>query len=143
MTEIAGKNLPRPTPETQPYWDGCREHQLLLQRCGKCSRFQFYPRILCASCASTDVNWVQANGEGRVLSYTIIRRAISEAYAAEVPYTVALIQLEEGPTLMSNVVDCDPERVTIGMPVKVVFKDWSENITLPVFRPLDETSPEQ
>lgn len=139
MTGMAGKNLPRPTPESMPYWDGCRQHQLLIQRCDNCLHFQFFPRILCTNCMSRDVKWVKAKGNGQVLSYTIIRRAISEAYAQQVPYVVALIQLQEGPTMMSNVVGCDAEKVTIGMPVKVVFEDWSEEITVPVFQPVDES----
>jgi uncharacterized OB-fold protein len=137
MAETNGKNLPRPTPETKPYWDACQQHQFLIQRCNQCSHYQFYPRILCTACMSRDVTWVAAKGLGQVLSYTIIHRAISKAYAAEVPYIVALIQLQEGPTMMSNVVGCDPAKITIGMPVRVAFEDRTEEITVPVFRPVD------
>ena len=84
---------------------------------------------------SDQVEWIQASGRGTVASFTIVRRPVSEAYADEVPYVVALIQLEEGPTLMSNVIGCDPESVAIGMPVEVTFEDWSDAITVPKFRP--------
>jgi hypothetical protein len=84
---------------------------------------------------SPQVEWIQASGRGKVVSFTIVRHAISEAYAADVPYVIALIQLDEGPTMMSNVIQSDPERMMIGMPVEVVFEAWSEEITVPKFRP--------
>jgi len=135
MTDLTGRNLPRATPETAPYWDGCREGKLMIQRCSSCGHYQFYPRLLCTECMSDQVEWVSARGRGKVLSFTIVRQAISEAYAADVPYVIALIQLDEGPTLMSNVIQSDPERVMMGMPVEVVFETWSEEITVPKFRP--------
>ena len=136
MIDLTGRNLPHPTPETAPYWDGCREQKLLIQRCSSCGHDQFYPRLVCSACTSRKIDWVAASGRGKVLSFTIVRQAISAAYAAEVPYVIALIQLDEGPTLMSNVIQSDPERVTIGMPVEVVFEEWSDEITVPKFRPL-------
>jgi len=132
---VNSRNLPRPTPETQAYWEGCRQHQLLIQRCSECSRYQFYPRIICTGCMSNKIEWVKAKGSGQIISYTIVHRAISAAYAAEVPYVIALIQLEEGPKMMSNIVNCVPDKVMIGMSVEVVFEDWSEEITIPKFRP--------
>ena len=80
-----------------------------------------------------------ASGHGRVKSFTIIRRAVSKAYAAEVPYVIALIELDEGPTMMSNVVEIEPESVAIGLPVEVMFEDWSDEITIPKFRPSGST----
>ena len=135
MTALTGRNLPHPTPETAPYWEACREQKLLIQHCSACGHYQFYPRILCTECTSRQVEWVSACGRGKVISFTIVRQAISEAYAAEVPYVIALIQLDEGPTMMSNVIQSDPERLAIGMPVEVVFEAWSEEITVPQFRP--------
>lgn len=84
---------------------------------------------------SQDVEWIQTAGRGEVLSYTIITRAVSEAYAADVPYVVALIKLQEGPCMMSNIINCAAEEVCIGMPVAVVFEDWSEAISIPKFQP--------
>jgi uncharacterized OB-fold protein len=136
MTDTASKFFPRPTPETETYWQGCRDHQLLLQFCVQCKEFQFYPRIICARCASDKLEWVKAAGQGTILTFTIVRRAVSEAYAADVPYVVALIQLDEGPTMMSNIVQCAPEALEIGNPVQVVFEDWSEEISIPLFRPV-------
>lgn len=136
MTDAPVKHFPRPTPETEVYWQGCRKHELLLQRCTQCNKFQFYPRIICANCTSENLEWVKATGRGRVLTFTIVRRAVSEAYAADVPYVVALIQLDEGPKMMSNVVQCDPETLVVGSPVQVVFEDWSDEISVPQFRPI-------
>lgn len=134
MTDQTGRNLPRPTPETAPYWDGCRSHQLRIQRCDACGHHQLYPRIRCTECSSGQVEWVAASGRGKVVSFTVVRQAITEAYAADIPYVIALIQLDEGPTLMSNVIQCDPESVVIGMPVEVVFETWTEEVTVPKFR---------
>lgn len=135
MMGTAVKHFPRPTPETEAYWQGCRNHELLIQRCVQCREFQFYPRIICTNCASENLEWVKAGGQGEILTYTVVRRAVSEAYAADVPYVVALIRLDEGPTMMSNVVQCDPETLKIGDRVEVLFEDWSEDISIPKFSP--------
>lgn len=136
MTDHSGKFLPRPKPETAAWWQSCREHNLMIQRCSGCGAFQFYPRVFCSSCMSNQVEWVQSAGLGKVLTFTVCRVPVAEAYAADLPYVVALIRLEEGPTMMSNIVGCEPESVTIGMPVEVVFQKWSEDITIPQFRPI-------
>jgi hypothetical protein len=133
MTSDLAKLMPVPTPESEAYWQACSEGRLLIQRCSACGHRQFYPRLLCTSCASADVEWHEASGAGRVRSFTIIRRAVTEAYAADVPYVVALIELAEGPTMMSNVVDCDVEDVHIGMSVSVRFERRTEEIAVPVF----------
>lgn len=86
---------------------------------------------------SNNIEWVKAKGYGEILSYTIVRRAISVAYAANVPYVIALIQLEEGPKMMSNIVNCQPDKVMIGMSVEVVFDDWSEELSIPMFQPVN------
>ena len=141
MSEHAGKHFPRPTPETQPYWDGCREGRLLLQRCTGCGAHQFYPRSVCVCCDAEALEWVQASGRGRIRSFTVVRRPVSKAYAAQTPYIVALIELAEGPTMMSNIVDCAPEEAAIGLPVEVVFEQWSAEISVPMFRPRHDPTP--
>lgn len=135
MIDHSGKNFPIPTVETEKYWQGCHNHELLIQQCTNCGHHQFYPRIMCTQCMSDRVEWVQASGKGKVKSYTIMHRAISSAYKAEAPYVIAIIELDEGPTMMSNVVSCDPQSVFIGMEVDVVFEDWSEEISVPKFSP--------
>ena len=133
--ETPTKALPPVSPESREYWEGCRTGKLLLQRCKECAQVQFYPRLLCSACAGEGLEWQQAEGRGVVKSFTIIRRAVSAAYEPDAPYVVALIELAEGPTMMSNVVGCDPETVEIGMPVQVDFEAISEAISLPIFRP--------
>lgn len=127
------KALPTPSPLSAPYWQACREGRLLVQRCTACGRHQFYPRAICTQCVSEKLAWSEASGRGRVKSFTVIRRAVSAAYEPEVPYVVALIELAEGPTLMSNVVGCAPEAVRIGAAVRVRFDAWSADVSLPVF----------
>lgn len=129
------KILPKPTHESEPYWRGCHNHELLIQQCNNCGVFQFYPRSICTSCMSENVEWVQSSGKGKVVTYTIVYRAPNKAFEADLPYVIALIKLDEGPTMMSNIVHCEPKKVKIGMEVKVFFEDWSEEITIAKFEP--------
>jgi len=140
MTDHSGKFMPRSRPETASWWEACRQEKLMIQRCSQCGAFQFYPRIVCTSCMSEQIEWFQASGRAKVLTYTICRLPVAQAYAADVPYVVALVQLEEGPTMMSNIVQCDPESVVSSMPLEVVFEAWSDEITMPQFRPASETA---
>lgn len=135
MSGTPGRILPVETPETVEYWAGCRQGELRVQRCRACARHQFYPRVLCTACASRDLEWVRCGGRATVRTFTIVQRPVSEAYAADVPYVVALVVLEEGPSLMTHVVDCPPEAVRIGMVVEVDFRDWGQGVQVPVFRP--------
>jgi uncharacterized OB-fold protein len=137
MTSHLDRFLPRPTPETAPFWQGCHDHKLLLQYCTACRKHQFYPRMICANCLSGPLEWREASGRGTVATYTIVTRAVSPAYAADVPYVIALIELEEGPRMMSNVIGCDVESVKSGIAVEVVFEDWTAEITVPKFRPVE------
>jgi uncharacterized OB-fold protein len=130
----AGKRLPRPTALSAPYWEGCREGKLLIQRCTACGKHQFYPRNICTACTDGDLEWVASSGRGAIRSFTVIRHPVSRAYADEVPYALALVQLEEGPTMMSSLLDCDPDTVETGAAVEVAFEQWSEEITMPKFR---------
>lgn len=135
MTGHAEKFLPKSRPGTEVYWDACRQHELLIQRCSECGTHQFYPRIFCTSCSSRAVEWVRASGHGKVLTWTVVHRAVSEAYAADVPYTIALVELQEGPVMMSKVSSCESEPVYSGMAVEVSFEDWSDQVSMPVFVP--------
>ncbi len=132
----AEKFFPSPTAETARFWQGCHDHEFLLQRCSACGKHQFYPRIICANCMSDQLEWTKASGRGTVATYTVVTRAVSPAYAADAPYVIALIDLEEGPRMMSNVIGCDAGEVKSGMAVMVTFEDWSEEITMPKFRPI-------
>ena len=129
------KPLPAPTLETRPYWDGCKRHELRIQRCAACGQYQFYPRIYCTRCFDDRVEWVTASGRATVASFTIVRRPVSPAFAQDVPYVVALVTLDEGPSMMTNIIGCPPEQVAIGMRVMATFDDWNEEISIAKFRP--------
>ena len=142
MAGSSQKFIPRPKPETAAWWDGCRHHELLIQSCTTCGHRQFYPRIICTACMNDSLEWVRSSGRGQVITFTICRRAVSGAYADDVPYVIALVRLEEGPTMMSNIIECDPGSVVSGMPVEVVFEKRTEEITIPQFRPVPAAKPQ-
>jgi hypothetical protein len=127
------RDVPVPTPETAPFWEGCRAGRLLIQRCRACGHHQFYPRLLCTACDAPEPAWIAASGRALVESFTIVRQAITPGRTP--PYVLALVRLEEGPALITNIVGCDPAEVAIGLPVSVAFERLSEEIHLPVFRP--------
>ncbi len=129
------KPLPEPSPVTEPFWQGLRKREVRIQRCEQCQRYVFYPRTLCPYCLSETLEWVRASGKGRVYSYTIVRRAMHPAFQAEVPYVFAIIELEEGVRLASNVINCRPEDLRVDMPVKAVYHDVTSEITLLKFEP--------
>ena len=132
---MAEKPVPRPYPDTKPYWDGTKNNQLWIQTCLDCGTLQFYPRGVCSTCLSSSLSWKQGSGKGTVYSFTVNYRAPHPGFAEDVPFVTAIIELEEGVRMMSNVVQCDPDTVTIGMPVRVVFEPLTDEITLPKFRP--------
>lgn len=129
-----GKLIPIPTQETLPFWEGCRRGDLLLQRCAGCGHLQFPPQSFCAACLGENLTWIKVSGRGSVLSYTVIHWSPNPAYAANAPYVLALIVLDEGPHMLTNVIDCPPGEVRIGMAVTVTFVDCSPEIALPKFR---------
>ena len=129
------KPLPIPDQESREFWAALKARQLTLQRCRDCRHFRFYPRAVCPHCLSGEFEWVPASGKGTLYSFTVCYRPAGEAFAGDVPYIVALIELAEGVRVMSNLVQCPPERARVGMPVEVVFEDASEEITLYKFRP--------
>ena len=126
------KPVPRPTPTEQPFYDACAEGKLVLQRCQNCDHVLFYPRTHCDACQSEKLVWEAASGAGTIASYTVVRRGVSADF--EAPYVIALIDLAEGPRMMSQIVDADPDALAVGLSVKLDFAAWSEDITLPVFR---------
>ncbi|HZU78001.1 MAG TPA: Zn-ribbon domain-containing OB-fold protein [Dehalococcoidia bacterium] len=136
MTAPRGKPLPQPTPETAPYWEGCKQHELRLQFCNECRQFFFYPRIFCPKCLSDNVEWRAVSGKGTLLTYVLSARP-APGFENEVPYAIAIVKLDEGPHLMTNIVNAEmkPEALPAGMPVEVVFEDVNENISIPKFQP--------
>jgi len=115
-------------PETLPFWQAAAEGRLLLKFCRDCGRTHWYPRALCPHCHGAALDWREASGRGTVYSFTVVRRA-------EPPYVLALVRLDEGTTLLTNVVDCDPDGVSIGQRVSVCFRPAPEGRPMPHFRP--------
>lgn len=129
------KPLPVIDPESQPYWDALKQHRLLLKRCRACQRCHHYPRELCPHCHSDDVEWSQAAGGGHIYSYTVARRPAGPSFKPDTPYVVALVELDEGVRMMTNIVTSDVESLRIGQRVAVQFDDVTPDVTLPKFRP--------
>jgi uncharacterized OB-fold protein len=115
-------------PETRPFWEAAAEGRLLVKACRACGRAHWYPKVVCPFCRSTDLEWRQASGRGTVYTYSVMRRV-------EVPYVLAYVTLEEGPTLMTNIVDCDVDAVRIGQAVQVRFRPAPQGRSVPVFAP--------
>jgi hypothetical protein len=128
--------LPEPTPETRHFWDGCREGELRLQRCAACAETYFPPRAFCPKCASREVEVVKASGRGVLWSYVINHRPRPDMGTE--PYAIAVVKLEEGPTMMTNIVGCPqtPEALQLDMPLAVSFAKQTDDITLPLFAPV-------
>jgi uncharacterized OB-fold protein len=129
--------LPEVNSDTEPWWAATRECRLLVQRCRACGRFQHYPRYLCVHCSSTDLEFVDASGSGRVYSFTVVHRAPSTAF--KTPYVVALVRLAEGPLLLTNIVGPAPGEVRCDMAVTVAWTPLSDGRNLPVFKPSEES----
>ena len=117
--------LPQPiTPEAKPYWEGLREGKLMLPRCRACRRAFFYPRVLCPHCHAADIEWFQASGRGTLHSFEIGYQSFNKAFKVKPPFVLAMIELEEGPRMMSNLIgiEPDPKKIRCDMPVEVVFE---------------------
>lgn len=125
--------VPVPNADSLVYWTAARERRLLIRRCNACRAVHFMPRYLCPQCWSDDLEWVESKGQGRVHSYTVIRRAPSAAFTSRVPYVVGLIDLDEGPRMIANVIGDDALDVRIGDRVNVTFEDRGDGALLPQF----------
>lgn len=119
--------------DSRPYWEGLKQGELRIQRCQACSQAVFYPRALCPHCHSDQLEWIVASGKGTIYAYTVAHQGFG-SFAADVPFVIALVELEEGARMMSRIIDAPRERVTIGAAVSVTFEGSGEDLTLPYFR---------
>jgi uncharacterized OB-fold protein len=134
-----GKPLPIADPDSRPYWDAAKAHELRAQQCAGCGAFRWPPRGVCPKCRSWQFQWVKLPGTGTITSYVVAVQP-GAAFASEVPYVIAKIVLDGtdyGVTMVSNVVDCPWQQVKVGMRVTVLFDDVTADVTLPKFKPLD------
>jgi uncharacterized OB-fold protein len=129
------KPLPAPSVVTQPFWDALLHGELRIQQCLECSRHVFYPRTMCPNCLSDRLAWVSASGRGTLYSFTVVRRAMNPAFQPDVPYVYAIVELEEGPRVTTNVVNCDLEALRVDMPVKAVYDKVTPEAALLKFEP--------
>jgi len=127
------KPLPSPTPISSPFWEAARRHELSLQHCAACNAYIYYPRERCPNCFSDRLEWERVSGRGKVYSYTVVRHASSRSFADQ-PYVLAIVELDEGPRLTTNII-AEPDSVKIGMAVVVHFSDVTPHQTLVKFKP--------
>ncbi|MDA0664488.1 MAG: Zn-ribbon domain-containing OB-fold protein [Proteobacteria bacterium] len=120
---MTGKPAPRPNADTKPFWDACNEGRLTYQHCTSCGHAQFYPRSLCVQCGAPALEWRDADPTGTVYTFTVVHRAPSPAFREGGPYVLALVDLSDGFRMMMNVINCPPDSVTIGMPVRITFEE--------------------
>lgn len=136
MSTQVAKPVPVVQPWARPFWEAAREKRLVLQCCNACGRTIHYPRVACPHCGTEDLGWREASGRGAIYSYTVVESNAPSAFIADMPYVVAVIRLEEGVQMLSNIVECDPATLQCDQPVEVVFEVLSEEFTLPKFRPV-------
>ena len=128
------KPLPGLDGVSTPYWQAASEGRLLIQECTKCKHRQWYPRAMCTECAA-DTTWLQCSGRGTVHTFTVVRQYGARPFRDELPYVIAMVDLEEGPRIFGSVTDCDVDTVAIGMAVEVHFVKAADEIGIPYWRP--------
>ena len=126
------KPQPRPEAESAPYWEGAKAHKLVLPCCNACRRFWFPPSQRCPNCLAADFGWQESAGRGRIYSFVVYHRVYHPAFEADVPYAVAIVELDESPRLIANIVGTDPAEIRCDMRVGVVFEDRGD-VTIPQF----------
>lgn len=132
---VIDKPLPGVTEDGAPYWEGCRQGELRIQRCDACQHLRFPPALVCPKCLAAEHTWVAMSGRATIWSFIVVHRPQHPGFFADAPYNVAVVELAEGIRLHTNVVDCANEELHIGMPVEVTFQKVDDEITLPKFRP--------
>jgi len=119
---------PAPTPETEAFWSAAKEGKFMLRRCTACGKAHWYPRAICPHCMSDKTEWVEASGRGKIYTFSVMRRAPE-------PYAIGYVTLEEGPSMLTNFVDCDFDKLKIGQSVKLKFMPTEGGPPVPMFAP--------
>jgi uncharacterized OB-fold protein len=133
--DMYNKPLPEIDPVSSGYWQLTRQHKLSVQRCSECGDKHFPPSPVCPACLSGEQGWEIVSGRGTLLSWVGFHRAYWPGFSRDLPYHVCLVQLEEGPIVVSNFGGDVPEQAKLGLPVRVVFEDVTSEVTLPKFVP--------
>ena len=138
MTQEYKKPIPSPQPESDFYWAKAKQRELWLRKCNDCDTAYFYPRDISPCCFSRDTTWLKASGRATLYTYGIVHRAPHPGFAGDTPFVTAIVELEEGPRMPTNIVRIDDptsEKLPIGMPLEVTFEDITDAIALPMFKP--------
>jgi len=130
------KPLPQPNADDRFFWDGCKEHKLLFQSCRSCGLVRWPPSIICPSCYSSDTRIVEAKGKGKIYTYAVYHQVYHPGFENEIPYVTAVIEMEEGPHFLSNIIDCDPDGLKCDLPVEIVWDNITQEFSLPKFKPI-------
>src|SRR5215831_9251460 len=127
------KPLPHVDEESKGYWEACRRHELVLQRCSNCNTLRYYPRAVCPECMSSEARWERMSGRGTVYTFTVTYQNQAPGFRDELPYVLAYVTLDEagGVQMLTNIVGCPVDQVKIGMPVEVTFEDVNDEIAIP------------
>ena len=128
-------DLPLPDATTQPWWDAAAEGRLLVVRCASCGEAHFYPRPFCPRCGGDEVSWEEASGDATLYSWSVVHRNDLPPFRDKVPYVAAVVDLAEGPRMMTTVVGAEPPALEVGMALRVAFEELGEGYSVPVFRP--------
>jgi uncharacterized OB-fold protein len=130
------KPLPAQDELNKPFWEAARRHELVLQHCLRCGSYRYPAGLNCCECLSDELEWKKVSGRGTVYTWTVFHRAYHPAFVDDIPYAVVAIELDEGPRMTSNLVNCSLKDIKIGMRVEVIFEEVSDEISLPKFRPV-------
>jgi len=130
------KPLPNVNQDSKEFWTGCKVHELRFQKCKDCGHIRWPASMICPLCYSRDTQWIVASGKGKVYTFVVYHVAYHPGFKDDVPYVVAVVELEEGPHLLTNIVGCKPDEVRCDMPVEVTWEDITEEFSLPQFRPI-------
>ena len=139
MTDATDYKKPIPVPDeaSRPFFEGARQHKLILQRCASCGTWHWPVKSRCPVCLSTDITWAQASGKGTLYTFALMHQVLHPGFASEVPYNVAEVDLEKGVRVTSTIVGCPNDNLRIGMPLEVTFEDITDEVSLPKFQPAE------
>ncbi|MBT3943769.1 MAG: Zn-ribbon domain-containing OB-fold protein [Chloroflexi bacterium] len=137
MADGYNKPIPIPQPESDNYWEGAKAGELRLRHCDDCNQAYFYPRNICPDCGNNNTSWIVASGKAKIHTFAIVHRPPHPGFMDDIPYVPAIVELEEGPRMATQIVnvEADPSAISIDMPVKVVFESITDEISLPKFEP--------
>lgn len=138
MNQPTYQLLPKISDDTAPFWQGCRERRLLFQRCSECGHIRYPISFICPECLSAGCEWVESKGEGRIYSYVVFQRAFHPSVANRIPYVVAVVELGEGPSFLTNIVGCEPIQISCDQQVQLQWEEAPEGLYLPMFSIVEE-----